>query len=140
MTGFSESMVEAAALGRFQALGYAVLPGSQLAPGDPSAELESFSDVLLLGRLRQAIGRLNPTIPDDAREEALRKLLRLGTPSITQTNCSFHQLLRDGVPVEYPRPDGSIAGSQGRGLHGKADDIRHTASLGWPDEALRVEP
>ena len=136
----TESMVEEAAIGWYEELGYAFLPGSQLAPGDPSAELESFSDVLLLGRLRQAIGRLNPTIPKEAREEALRKLLRLGTPSITQTNCSFHQLLRDGVPVEYPRPDGSIAGSQGRGLHGKADDIRHTASLGWPDEALRVEP
>ena len=136
----TESMVEEAAIGWYEELGYAVLPGSELVPGDPSAELESFSDVLLLGRLRQAIGRLNPTIPEEAREEALRKLLRLGTPSITQTNCSFHQLLRDGVPVEYPRPDGSIAGSQGRGLHGKADDIRHTASLSLPNEALRVEP
>ena len=137
MTGFSESMVEAAALGRFQALGYAVLPGLQLAPDEPAAERESFSDVLLLGRLRQSIGRLNPTIPEDAQEEALRKLL---TPIPHPNHCSFHQLLRDGVPVEYPRPDGSVAGSQGRGLHGKADHIRHTASLGWPYEALRVEP
>jgi type I restriction enzyme R subunit len=136
----NEAIVEVAALGWFQELGYAVLPGPQLAPGEPTAERQSFSDVLLLGRLRQAIGRLNPTIPKEAREEALRKLLRLGTPSITQTNCSFHQLLRDGVPVEYPRPDGSIAGSQGRGLHGKTDDIRHTASLSLPYEALRVEP
>ena len=80
MTGFSESMVEAAALGWFQALGYAVLPGLQLAPGELTTERESFSDVLLLGRLRQAIGRLNPTIPEDAREEALRKLSPLGTP------------------------------------------------------------
>ena len=87
MTGFSESMVEAAALGWFQALGYAVLPGLQLAPGELTAERESFSDVLLLGRLRQAIGRLNPTIPEDAREEALRKLLRLGIPSLTQTTA-----------------------------------------------------
>ena len=140
MTGFSESMLEAAALGWFQALGYAVLPGLQLAPGELTAERESFSNVLLLGRLRQAIGRLNPTIPEEAREEALRKLLRLGTPSLTQTNRSFHQLLLDGVPVEYPRPDGSVADSQGRGLHGKAYDIRHTASLSLPNEALRVEP
>jgi type I restriction enzyme R subunit len=136
----TESMVEEAAIGWYEELGYAVLPGSQLAPGDPSAELESFSDVLLLGRLRQAIGRLNPTIPEEAREEALRKLLRLGTPIPHPNHCSFHQLLRDGVPVEYPRPDGSVADSQGRGLHGKADDIRHTASLSLPNEALRVEP
>jgi type I restriction enzyme R subunit len=136
----TESMVEEAAIGRFQALGYALLPGLQLSPGEPAAERESFSDVLLLGRLRQAIGRLNPTIPKEAREEALRKLLRLGTPSLTQTNRSFHQVLRDGVPVEYPRPDGSIAGSHGLRLQGKDDDIRHTASLILSDETLRLEP
>ena len=62
----------------------------------------------------QAIGRLNPGIPDDAREEALRKLLRLATPSLVQTNRAFHRLLREGVPVEYPRPDGSIAGDHVR--------------------------
>jgi hypothetical protein len=56
----TEAIVEEAALDWFQALGYAVLPGLQLAPGEPTAERQSFSDVLLLGRLRQAIGRLNP--------------------------------------------------------------------------------
>jgi len=34
----------------------------------------------------------------------------------------------------------SSPGSGGRGLHGKADDIRHTASLSLVNEALRVEP
>jgi hypothetical protein len=34
----------------------------------------------------------------------MRKLLRLGSPSLTQTNRAFHQLLRDGVSVEYARP------------------------------------
>ena len=64
----NEAIVEEAALGWFQELGYAALPGPQLAPGEPTAERQSFSDVLLVGRLRQAIGRLNPTIPNEARE------------------------------------------------------------------------
>lgn len=106
----TESMVEAAALGWFQELGYAVLPGPQLAPGEPTAERKTFSDVVLVSRLREAIRQLNPAIPEDAREEALRKLLRLATPSLLQTNRAFHRLLREGVPVEYPRSDGSIAG------------------------------
>jgi hypothetical protein len=67
-----------------------------------------------VGRLREAIRRLNPAIPEEAREEALRKVLRVGTPSLTQTNRAFHRMLRDGVPVEYPRPDGSIAGDHVR--------------------------
>ena len=63
-----ESMVEEAALGWFRELGYAVLPGPQLAPGESTAERESFSDVVLVGRLREAIRQLNPAIPEDARE------------------------------------------------------------------------
>jgi type I restriction enzyme R subunit len=90
----NEALIEEAALGWFQELGYAVLPGPQLAPGEPAAERESFSDVVLVGRLREAIRKLNHAIPDDAREEALRKLLRLATPSLAQTNRAFHRLLR----------------------------------------------
>ncbi|MFM9104646.1 MAG: type I restriction endonuclease subunit R, partial [Cyanobium sp.] len=81
---------------------------------------------VLVGRLRQAIGRLNPGIPDDAREEALRKLLRLATPSLLQTNRAFHRLLREGVPVEYPRPDGSIAGD-----HVRLVDFAAVAANDW---------
>ncbi len=122
----TESMVEEAAIGWYEELGYAILPGSQLAPGDPSAERESFSDVLLVGRLREAIRQLNPAIPEDAREEALRKLLRLATPSLLQTNRAFHRLLREGVPVEYPRPDGSIAGD-----HVRLVDFNNVAANDW---------
>ena len=40
----------------------------------------------------------------------MRKVLRGATPSLVQTNRLFHAMLRDGVPVEYCRKDGSIAG------------------------------
>ena len=56
----SDAIVEEAALGWFLELGYTVLPGPQLAPGEPAAERESFSDVVLVGRLREAIRQLNP--------------------------------------------------------------------------------
>ena len=110
----NESIVEEAALEWFGELGYAVGHGPHLAPGEPAAERDSFSEVVLVGRLREAIRRLNPAIPDEAREEALRKVLRVGSPSLTQTNRAFHRMLRDGVPVEYQRPDGSIAGDHAR--------------------------
>jgi type I restriction enzyme R subunit len=110
----NESIVEDAALEWFGELGYAVGHGPHLAPGEPAAERESFSEVVLVGRLREAIRRLNPAIPEEAREEALRKVLRVGTPSLTQSNRAFHRMLRDGVDVEYQRPDGSIAGDKAR--------------------------
>jgi len=110
----TESIVEDATLEWFGELGYAVGNGPHLAPGEPAAERDSFSEVVLVGRLRDAVRRLNLFIPEEAREEALRKVLRVGTPSLTQTNRAFHRMLRDGVPVEYARPDGSIAGDHVR--------------------------
>jgi type I restriction enzyme R subunit len=111
---FHEGVVEGAALEWFGELGYAVGHGPHLAPGESAAERDSFSQVVLVERLRESIGRLNPSIPGEAREEGLRKVVRVATPSLTQTNRAFHRLLRDGVPVEYPRPDGSIAGDHVR--------------------------
>jgi type I restriction enzyme R subunit len=110
----NEAIVEDATLTWFGELGYIIGHGPHLAPGEPAAERTSFSDVVLVGRLRDAIRRLNPAIPEEAREDALRKVLRVGTPSLNQTNRSFHALLRDGVAVEYRRGDGSIAGDHVR--------------------------
>ncbi|MCO6457900.1 MAG: type I restriction endonuclease subunit R [Pirellulaceae bacterium] len=107
---FNESTVEAAALSWFEDLGYGVLHGPHIAPGEPAAERESFGDVVLVGRLRDAIDRLNPDIPHEAREDALRKVLRPESPSLIGNNRAFHGQLRDSVVVEYPRSDGSIAG------------------------------
>ena len=122
----NESHVEDAALAWFGELGYAVGHGPELAPGEVSSERDSFGDVVLVGRLQEAIRRLNPAIPAEAREEALRKVLRVGTASLVQTNRAFHRLLRDGVPVEYPRADGSIADD-----HVRLVDFVHPSANGW---------
>lgn len=103
----NESVVEEAALGWFQALEYEFVHGPDIAPGETSAERASFGDVVLVKRLREALRKLNPTIPEAAREDALRKVLRLASPSPIQANRSFHHLLRDGVDVEVARGDGS---------------------------------
>src|SRR4051812_45433513 len=102
-SSLNESVVEDAALAWFGELGYAIGHGPHIAPGEPAAERDSFGDVLLVSRLREAIRRLNPAVPEEAREEALRKVLRTGTPSLAQTNRYFHAMLRDGVQVEYKR-------------------------------------
>lgn len=126
MAHLSESTVEDASLDWFGELGYAIGHGPHLAPGEPAAERDSFGEVVLVGRLREAIHRLNPAIPDDAREDALRKVLRVGSPALLQTNRAFHKMLRDGVPVEYPRPDGSLAGD-----HVRLVDFADVAANDW---------
>ena len=110
----NESIVEDAALTWFRELGYAIGYGPHIAPGEPRAERDSFSEVVLAARLHEAVRRLNPSLPAEAREEALRKVLRVATTSLVQTNRAFHRMLRDGVDVEYVRPDGSIKGDKVR--------------------------
>ena len=111
---FNESTVEDAALSWFDELGYSVASGPELAPGEAAAERASFGDVVLAKRLRDAIDRLNPKIPADARDEAFRRLLLTDSPSLVANNRKFHHMLRDGVEVEYQRGDGSIAGDRAR--------------------------
>ena len=110
----NESHLEEATLEWLAELGYAHGHGPDMAPGEPASERDSFSDVVLKGRLREVIHRLNPAIPEEAREEALRKVLRHETTSLIGNNRAFHHYLRDGVPVEYKRPDGSVAGDRVR--------------------------
>jgi type I restriction enzyme R subunit len=112
--GFTESEVEEAALEWLESLGWAYRGGPEIAPGELFAERESYGQVILTGRLREAIKRLNPKIPEDAREEAFRKLTRTESPSLVVNNRTFHRMLVDGVPVEYRRKDGTIAGDHVR--------------------------
>lgn len=114
MAPLNESTIESAALEWLGDLGYNIGHGPYLAPGEPAAERISFADVILEARLRHAIHSLNPRVPSDAHEEALRKVLRVASPSLVHANRAFHRMLRDGVEVEYSRADGSIAGDRVR--------------------------
>ena len=114
MTAFTESTVEDAALAWLEGLGYAVLHGPDIAMGEPAAERSdpNYRDVVLAGRLRQALVRLNPELPPEALEDAYRKLTRADAPSLVERNRALDRMLVDGVNVEYRRADGSIAGAQ----------------------------
>jgi type I restriction enzyme, R subunit len=118
MSSFTESVVEDAALAWLEALGYAVLHGPDIAAGEPAAERSdpNYRDVILVGRLKQALDSLNPDLPPEALEDAFRKLTRTDAPSLIERNHALHRMLVDGVTVEYRRSDGSIAGAQAQVL------------------------
>src|SRR5262245_25708643 len=113
MSNFTESVVEEAALEWLQSLGYSILHGPEIAAGEPAAERadSNYRDVLLENRLRTTLRRLNPTLPAEAVQDALRRLIRAEEPSLVTSNHVFHQRLVDGVAVEYTRKDGSIGGA-----------------------------
>lgn len=104
--------MEEAALSWFEELGYAVVHGPDIAPGELFAERQTYSDVVLVKRLREALVRINSHLPQDAIEEAIRRVLHPETASSVENNRRFHQMLVEGVPAEYQRQDGTIAYDQ----------------------------
>ena len=97
--------MEQAALAWFESLAYQVISGPTIAPGELFAERDSYSDVILTKRLREALARINPAIPPEAIEDAIRKIVRSESPDPVENNRRFHHFVTDGVPVEYRRPD-----------------------------------
>ena len=111
---FTESVVEDVALEWLNSLGYSILHGPEIAVGEMFAERSdpNYRDTILVGRLKQALAKLNPELPTEALEDAYRKLTRTDAPSLIERNRAVHRMLVNGVTVEYRRKDGSIAGAQ----------------------------
>ena len=107
MKGINEDMVEQEALDILKELDYEILHGPDISPDGPNPMRELYSDIVITERLRDAIYHLNPDIPPTAKEEAVKKVLRTSSPDLIITNYQFHQLLTDGITVEY-RKDGRI--------------------------------
>jgi type I restriction enzyme R subunit len=59
-------------------------------------------EVVLVRDLRDALKRLNPDLPEVAREQAVEKLTRIDyARSLVQHNREFYGFIRDGVPVAW---------------------------------------
>ena len=78
--GIMESVVEDAALDWLGGLGYEILSGLAIAPGEPAAERAGYKQVVLFDRLQTKLEDLNPKISLEGLQEALRKI-RLFRPS-----------------------------------------------------------
>ena len=114
MTTFGESTVEEAALAWLEGLGWQVVHGPDMAPDTFGAERGDYGEVVLARRLRQAVARLNPNLPTEALDDALRKLTRPEGTTLETRNRAFHRMLVDGVTVEYHEAAEAIRGAQAR--------------------------
>ena len=114
--GVSESTVEAVALDWLKSLGWAVHHGPDIAPDTAAAERDDYGEIVHARRLRTALARLNPNLPDDAIEDALRQTDTPGRPTLEARNRNLHRLLVAGTTVEHVDPDGRVRGAQVRVL------------------------
>lgn len=95
-----ENELENLALTWFQDSGWEYRYGPDLSPEGDTPERTDYHQVLLPGRLIEALRRLNPNIPESILEEVLSRIAKPGHPSLILNNRSFHEALLDGLPVE----------------------------------------
>jgi type I restriction enzyme, R subunit len=98
MAAFDEQLVEELAFVHFEAIGAAIKRGVEI---DDAGERGGATEILLKGRLGAALHRLNPELPHETVEEAVRMLSRPPHPTLLQNNRWFHAQLTDGVEIEY---------------------------------------
>lgn len=95
----TENEIEQLAIALLEHQGYTYINGVQLAPDAPDSERTSFEEVVLKQRLENAVRRINPTIPLDAQQDAVKQILRIASPDVLSNNETFHRLLTEGIPV-----------------------------------------
>ncbi len=111
MTKITENDIELWAIEELESLGWEYMQGGVIAPDGEAPERNAYSDVILKSRLQQAIARNNPHIPLEAQMEAIKVIERIASPELMVNNQLFHELLSEGVPVEY-RKDGVQRGDR----------------------------
>jgi len=104
-----ESDIEELTLEKLQAQEYEYIYGPTIAPDGEHPERQSWDDVILPGRFKHAVHTLNPSIPEAAREQALREVLHITSPELINNNETFHSYLTDGIEIEFQK-DGITRG------------------------------
>jgi type I restriction enzyme R subunit len=115
MTRLTESAVEDFAIKLFERLGYHYIHAPDIAPDGKHPERSRYDEVVLSDRLTAAVKRINPNIPELARQQAVKDITRIQSPDTLANNETFHRALIEGVKVSYNQH------SQERGGFGVVD-------------------
>lgn len=99
MPFLSEADIEQALLEQLQGLGYGVERGGRE---------QRANEVILQDRLQTAVARLNPHVPHEAQQAAVQQVTQTVFPSLLEENRRLHQLMTEGVDVEYHADDGTL--------------------------------
>ncbi len=106
ITSYAESDLEQAAIEWFEELNYSKAYGPEISPEGEYPERMFYTDVILVDRLRDALVRINPGVPRDAIEEAIRIVEVPQSPSLLMNNRTFQRMITDGIDAEYRTPAG----------------------------------
>jgi type I restriction enzyme R subunit len=91
-----ESEIEQLTIELLETLGY-----TYISPEILEHERPTLSEIILVDRLKSAIERLNPGLPQTCKDQALRKILTPPTQDLHENNEAMHKMITEGVQTEY---------------------------------------
>lgn len=107
-----ERDVEETVLDALRQYGYNVMCGPHTSLEDTVRESSKRGTLLLEDRLRGALVKLNQQLPKEAIEDAHNQLRSVTEGNLMQRNRTMHDMLVNGVSVEYSMGEGRIIGAQ----------------------------
>jgi len=101
MSKIFESTIEQFAIELLQNQGW-----QYLSPEEQELERSSLSQVIFKNHLEQAITTINPTIPQEACDQAMRQVLNLPSQNLIDNNEAVHKMLTEGIEIEVMGKEG----------------------------------
>lgn len=83
--------------------GYACCNASDGFTPDKRTLRTSKSNVVLKGILEESLARINPSVPEPLRQEAVQHVLKLPHADLVSMNETFHGMMTSGVTVNYQK-------------------------------------
>lgn len=102
---FNEDTLEQASLEILESLGYEYIHGKELSPNSEFGERESYREVILKERVKNALFSINRDLPQEAIEQAYRQIIAFNSPSLEENNKYFHDLMVKGIDVSFKEGD-----------------------------------
>ncbi|MEB3271963.1 MAG: type I restriction endonuclease subunit R [Synechococcus sp.] len=125
MARITEDHLEQQCLAWFQELGYTHVFAPQLDSDGNAPERTDFRQVILTGRLRSALQRLNPDVPAGTIESAVLQLANPNVPGLLASNRQCHRWITQGLPITY------MDGNQQVGIRLKVIGFDDPTSNDW---------
>ena len=97
----TENQLEKLCLGWFQGIGYEYTCGYDIAPDTDAPERSDYRQIILCDRFLKCLQVINPHIPLATLEQVALQVAKPETLILIHNNRIFHQLLLEGVKVEF---------------------------------------
>jgi type I restriction enzyme R subunit len=119
-----DQLVEQPAIGLFAALGWQTVSALEETLGENGTlGRETKGEVVLVKRLRAALGKFNPALPPEAISNAVDELTRdRSAMSLEAANREVYRLLKEGITVSVPERDTLTPGPSPGGRGGQTTE------------------